>query len=173
MKYKLPLMLFKLQNNLLDIDDITENIKNQIKEIDKQRSGISSNYLERVNGLNEESDIIIKKIKELKYRESNIPEKFNKGCNILKNENKKLETIEKFEVIKVKIIKNLDEYVNSREKVKGQFFSFLDFVKIYKKVDDAFVPYNICIDLLHNVLKSPVNIINDDIDDFVKYFKNI
>jgi len=171
MKYKLPLMFFKLKNNFLDIDDITKNIKNQIKEIDKQRSGISSNYFERVKGLNEESKIIIIKIKELEYGESNILEKFNKGCNILKNENKKLETIEKFEVIKMKIINNLDGYVNSREKVKGQFFSFLDFVKIYNKVDETFDPYNICMDLLHNVLKSPVDIFKDDIDDFVKFFE--
>lgn len=172
MKYKLPLMFFKLQNDLIDIDDISENIKIQIKEIDKKRlEDMPSNYLERVSGLTKESNLIIKKINDLEFKECVILEKFNKSYDVLKNENKKVEAIQKFEDMKVEIVKNLDRYVKAREKIKGQFFSFLDFVKIYKKGDESFDPYTICKDLLNNVLKSPVNIFKDDIDDFVKFFE--
>ena len=152
------------------LEEIENTIETEIEKINKLEIKITFQSLEtEINAL-EEEEIRIKKVGAEKF-DSN----FSKNCILFDQIKSSFQALKSLKEKKKEIEKNLLIY--SKIKKKSKCFCFSDFYDYYKKnkviSEGVFDPYKVCLELLKNELKNPVDFLQNDVNDFIAFLNEL
>ena len=170
---RIPLIFFsKSEINKEKI--INDKIGEQIYNLNRLKEKYDSNNLNK-----KYDELIIEKEeieKELNNFNNDIKQnEFKTKCIFLLNKRDTIKVIGDL-LSKEEMIENsINEYQKLKEKVNSTIFCFSDFIILFHKKrkvgSNVFNPHSVCISLLKNELKETVNFYENEIEDFIDFFK--
>ena len=171
-----PLLFFSHSKKFEIIDKTIIEINKQLKQLKNYKTiDFNKEFESQFNNLKNQKASIDKNDILNNIDDENLINQYLEKSKLFDEENKIFTRIKNLEQLKLEITEKLEEVLKLKNYASkyNSYFSFLDFIKMYKKETkkSEFEPYNICKFYLADELNNPVDFFKDDKENFITLIK--